>query len=561
MVISASTPYSDNAQVVAGVNPTGHVIYVWRQTNASGNAGLFYNGGTIIDTLFSSQLAGKIGGTSASSSTPSIGSPMLLDPSLGAYHYPLVWTEGSQIYYSDIQCRTNNQWQNTGSNGVPISTGDGYTSNYNPSVVAINTNGARVCWVGYRNNGGGGGLDKSQAIDGPQYKTIFTAPETPGVFWSFGTEVNSATINKNTRLSDNVDLSYIIAWSANNGTTTKYTRNSSLGTSIRDFKIGTTLIYGKDVQVSNGTSFSNMYGAMLNGQTSAPYKIHLSNNIESLGKEQSLTSFNGREGVLSDTISNAQCFFTIGDIFVDGNEVDFIEKHDSIKITSVDLLNSYIISKPFTLNENSTFLYGVQYGFTDSSAAAKLLTDGKSMTFTVQLVDVQSGQVIGEYDNITYNQQNLYQYSNIGYHVDTKGIVGSKHVVLRLVCSSNAATKYALNNHYSTESVIGLGKNGERRKLVSYQGSLAVTSYALEQNFPNPFNPSTTINYQLPKDGFVTMKVYDILGKEVATLVNAQKQTGRYSVVFDASRLSSGTYIALLRSGEYVKTMKIVLMK
>ena len=561
MVISASTPYSDNAQVVAGISPDGHIFYVWRQTTASGNAGLFYNGGVIIDTIFTSQLSGKLGTTSASSSSPSIGSPLVIESGLNWYHFPLVWTEGTQVNLSDIQYRLNSGWQNMGSNGTPISSTDGFTSNYNPSIVAIGATGARVCWVGYRNNGGGGGLEKNQAVDGPQYKTIFTDPGTPGVFWSFGSEVNSATINKNTQLNNNVDVSYIIAWSANNGTTTKYTRSSSLGTSIRDFKTGTTLINGKDVQVSNGTSFSDMYGVMLNGQPSAPYKIHLSSNIDALGKEQSLTSFNGREGVLSDTITNAQFYFTIGDIFVDGNEVDFIEKHDSIKITSVDLLNSYLVSKPFTLNENSTFLYGVQYGFTDSSAAAELLTDEKAMNFKVQLVDVQSGQVIGEYDNITYNQQNLYQYTNIGYQVDTKGIVGSKTVVLRLVCSSNAATKYALNNHYSTESVIGLGKNGERRKQVSYQGTLAVTSYALEQNYPNPFNPSTTINYQLPKDGLVTMKVYDILGKEVATLVNAHKQIGRYSVVYDASLLSSGTYIVRLRSDDYVKTMKIVLMK
>ena len=85
--------------------------------------------------------------------------------------------------------------------------------------------------------------------------------------------------------------------------------------------------------------------------------------------------------------------------------------------------------------------------------------------------------------------------------------------------------------------------------------------FALSQNYPNPFNPTTIINYQLSNDSFVTLKVYDVLGKEVAKLVNGKKHSGRYSVAFNASHLSSGTYIVRMQLGEFVKTMKIVLMK
>ena len=69
------------------------------------------------------------------------------------------------------------------------------------------------------------------------------------------------------------------------------------------------------------------------------------------------------------------------------------------------------------------------------------------------------------------------------------------------------------------------------------------TEYALLQNYPNPFNPTTTISYALPKDGMVAIKIYDALGREVRTLVNEFKSTGRYSVEFDASSLASGMYI------------------
>lgn len=80
-------------------------------------------------------------------------------------------------------------------------------------------------------------------------------------------------------------------------------------------------------------------------------------------------------------------------------------------------------------------------------------------------------------------------------------------------------------------------------------------------NYPNPFNPTTTINYQLPKDGMVTIKVYDIIGKEVATLVNEHKSAGYYKVDFDASKLTSGVYIATIQASGFNKSIKLLLTK
>jgi hypothetical protein len=86
-------------------------------------------------------------------------------------------------------------------------------------------------------------------------------------------------------------------------------------------------------------------------------------------------------------------------------------------------------------------------------------------------------------------------------------------------------------------------------------------SYSLAQNYPNPFNPTTTINYQLKLSGQVTLKVYDILGREVATLVNEEKPAGTYSVIFDAGKLSSGIYFFRLKAGNFVETKKMILLK
>jgi len=87
------------------------------------------------------------------------------------------------------------------------------------------------------------------------------------------------------------------------------------------------------------------------------------------------------------------------------------------------------------------------------------------------------------------------------------------------------------------------------------------TEYALYQNYPNPFNPTTTINYQIPEMSWVTLRVYDLLGNEVAELVNRDQTAGNYSVRFDATILSSGIYVCQLRAGNFVKSVKMSFVK
>jgi len=85
--------------------------------------------------------------------------------------------------------------------------------------------------------------------------------------------------------------------------------------------------------------------------------------------------------------------------------------------------------------------------------------------------------------------------------------------------------------------------------------------FALNQNYPNPFNPATTIAFALPSDQLVTLKVYNMIGQEVATLVNEFKTAGRYSAVWDAKGLHSGVYFCRLQAGSVVDTKKMTLMK
>ncbi len=87
------------------------------------------------------------------------------------------------------------------------------------------------------------------------------------------------------------------------------------------------------------------------------------------------------------------------------------------------------------------------------------------------------------------------------------------------------------------------------------------TTYALEQNYPNPFNPSTTIRFSQPTANNVTLKVYDVLGQEVATLLNGFQNAGTYEYTFDAKDLPSGVYIYSLTAGEFTAVKKMILMK
>ncbi len=104
--------------------------------------------------------------------------------------------------------------------------------------------------------------------------------------------------------------------------------------------------------------------------------------------------------------------------------------------------------------------------------------------------------------------------------------------------------------HFSTDITV-----------VSNDDEIVVNSFTLEQNYPNPFNPSTTINYSLAERSAVTLKVYDVLGNEVATLVNTNQEAGKHNVSFDAAKLSSGLYIYTLNTGNFTSSKKMMLLK
>lgn len=133
------------------------------------------------------------------------------------------------------------------------------------------------------------------------------------------------------------------------------------------------------------------------------------------------------------------------------------------------------------------------------------------------------------------------------------------------------------NYHNDLKFLLTEAISGDTAKAVAnrdiYGGSISVptnikentiekyTGYELEQNFPNPFNPSTVIRYQLPLQGNVSLKIYDMLGREIAILVNEEKQSGNYEITFNGEGFASGVYYYRLTAGSYAQTKKILLVR
>ncbi|MGB4851298.1 MAG: T9SS type A sorting domain-containing protein [Ignavibacteria bacterium] len=169
----------------------------------------------------------------------------------------------------------------------------------------------------------------------------------------------------------------------------------------------------------------------------------------------------------------------------------------------------------------------------------------------------------------SYNSLILLNGGNSGPLVTAPGQSG----VFTPTASQWATKKYAVpvgTNKISFKAISAFGNNLFLDSICLINGPTGVTTplstlipsvYSLSQNYPNPFNPNTKINFALPKQGFVSLKVYDVLGKEVMTLVNEQMSAGSYAVDFNAANLSSGVYFFRMESGEFMDIKRMMLIK
>ncbi len=156
----------------------------------------------------------------------------------------------------------------------------------------------------------------------------------------------------------------------------------------------------------------------------------------------------------------------------------------------------------------------------------------------------------------------LFNLSNSSYCVGN-GIVSVDINGLTYNCPSTDFYDDVRSNPIDLYVDIGAIESPYPRNIVGVKdNSIELpVNYSLQQNYPNPFNPTTTIKYSIPKLSFVTIKIYDVLGSEVAALVNEEKAVGTYELSWNAANLPSGVYFYRLQSGNFMQTRKMILLR
>lgn len=218
-----------------------------------------------------------------------------------------------------------------------------------------------------------------------------------------------------------------------------------------------------------------------------------------------------------------------------------------------------LVHLPFSADDLGVLWVG------ESGTNRGLFWDVESWVIPVELVSFKSS-VIGSEVQLTW--MTASETNNMGFEIER--LSGSSWDKLGFV--NGSGTTIETKSYSFVDKNVNAGTYSYRLKQIDFDGTFEysnvievdVTSpqqFELSQNYPNPFNPSTTISFSIPQSSFVTLKVYDIIGNEIATLVNEEKAAGRYDINFDASNQSSGVYLYSITAGNYNEVKKMTLIK
>ncbi len=191
-------------------------------------------------------------------------------------------------------------------------------------------------------------------------------------------------------------------------------------------------------------------------------------------------------------------------------------------------------------------------------------------TFSAVPVELASFNAVTTGTEVHLNWQTVSELNNKGFEVQRKPEGAAEWKSLGFISGRGTSTEKA--DYTFTDKKPAAGRSFYRLKQIDFDGTYKlynpvevsfshVFSFSLAQNYPNPFNPETRINFSVGKTELITLKVFDVLGSETASLVNEVKEPGNYSVSFDGSRLASGIYIYKLTAGAFTSTKKMILTK
>ena len=453
-------------------------------------------------------------------------------------------------------------------NSYNVSTGAGYSTNEYPSVSLTDFNQAIIIWKAGRHE------NPSKLVAGEETDLIWVSRVLVRPFWiTSGGDFYAAGLNvnysNNNSTTENGVTNSVIAYSQNNGESCRWIKRTAFGyTAAGSFNEN-----GIQVQLSSGGNFSQIKAVVFENAT-APFHLQKS-NTNFLSKITSLEPGYSRTGVVRK--EEVEFVFSFGDLRLDGENILFIEKSDTLPIPGVSEFNQYFRTENFYIDHTSQLLFSVYYFVLNPEVAQTVLSDNDEIVYKVELVNANSGEVVGLFDEVTFDKNTLFDHDNTNYSVDCSEVTADEYY-FRLVTEVMGEYYYHLSNEQNDSETLG-------KKIydnISYLGKLESLTYALAQNYPNPFNPSTRIQYQVSpgtqsnwgasSGSYVTLKVYDVLGNEVAILVDEFKPAGSYEVEFDPASSNqnpaSGVYFYQLKvypaiggTGDYVATKKMLLLR
>lgn len=227
----------------------------------------------------------------------------------------------------------------------------------------------------------------------------------------------------------------------------------------------------------------------------------------------------------------------------------FISTDNGSSWETKSLFNQFILAKLFLVKND--LLFAISDGdslFVSSNRGDNwLLVNSDMLPYVLSLVKDKNDRLFCISGDIYVSEDGGISWNILDYGIENKNI------------SSLGVDN--LGNVYAGTSYTGTYKLVDTPVSVENSNENIINDFGLLQNYPNPFNPTTIIYFRLPVSGFVTLKVYDILGREVALLLNENKLAGNYEVEFNAKNIPSGVYFYTLSAGEFKETRKMLFMK
>ena len=298
--------------------------------------------------------------------------------------------------------------------------------------------------------------------------------------------------------------------------------NNGISGTVKD-SAGTTIVHGSVYAFKKGTKPTDRFGFKLRVQIDTLTGIYSFTNLEP-----------GQYILLAEGRGYIPSFFKF-----DGSTTMDHRNADSVVVTETTLVTGINFNlKIHAPRVGGGFVFGIVKG-----------NDGSTLPGTLNFITDASGNFV---DYSVTDLDGSYMISNVD---------AGSYTMVSTLASFQIAQK-TLSVDYTSNSTLNVDISLTPNSTTGVNDNAAViNSFDLKQNYPNPFNPSTIISYQIPQNSFVTLKIYNILGKEVASLVNEQQTAGKYNFNFKANNLASGIYIYKLTAGSFTSVRKLTLLK